>query len=237
MSELSAPEILERIRDLADVDKAAHALRKQLGLYPDLLKGLDAKESAAKAKEDGFAKGHAEARERRRKAELEIKSLREQVGKYLGQQNQVKTQKEFDAVTHEIQNVKARIDEAENAGLEALEAEERNEADRKTAAAAREKLKAENDAERARIAKQIEEKKSRLSGLEEERGKLAAAVPVELQETYALVDERHPGEAVAKLEGESCGGCGYTFPKHVQQAIRHGEGLTRCPNCSRWMSV
>jgi predicted nucleic acid-binding Zn-ribbon protein len=177
-------DLLPQLVDLNDVDKSAAQLREQLQLYPRMLTDLDRKEEAARARRDRAKDQLAHAREARRKAELEAVSLREKILKYQAQQALVKTNKEYAAITEEINAVKAKIDEVETGGLEALEQEDSAGSELKQAEAALERESKEFQAERRRIQDQVQEKESRLNQLVEEHRRRVEQLPEDFQELF-----------------------------------------------------
>ncbi len=226
-------EIIGKLLELCETDRAIHALNQQLALYPKMLAELSVREESAKKKEAAALDSFNKARESRRKAELEVRGLREKIDKYLGQQAMVKTNKEYAAITHEINGVKAKIEEIDLAGLEALEEEERSEKERQKIAASRKALEDENQTERNRIESQSSDKKKRLAQLQAERAQKAEFIPSDTLEVYDLLNERHPGTALTKIESGCCGGCGMTLIRQIAFDLRKAEKLVRCEGCSR----
>ncbi|MBI3736201.1 hypothetical protein HY256_06780 [Candidatus Sumerlaeota bacterium] len=226
-------EILPRLLELCDVDRELHALKRQLALYPKMQAEMDAREAASKqsiaAAEEKFQK----SREIRRKVELDVKALRDKIEKYQMQQGQVKTNKEYEAITHEIEGVKAKIEELDLTGIEALEREEQGEKEKAAAAREHQELVKHNGAERARIASQIAEKEAKRAEYQAEHDRRIAELPEELKENYELLNDRYPGAALASVADGHCNGCGMNLIKHLVHDVRVGEKLIRCEGCMR----
>ncbi len=226
-------DLIIPLLELCDVDRELHALKSQLALYPKMLADMDAREAAAKraiaAAEEKFVKG----REARRRAELEVQSLREKIAKYQVQQTQVKTNKEYEAITHEIEAVKNKIGDADLEGIEGMEREEQGEKEKVETAKAFEDLKTNNDIERARIAQQTEEKKMRATQFDSERKRRFSALPEEHQELYQLLNDRYPGGAMSAVHDGHCTGCGMNIIRHVATDIRAADKMIRCESCMR----
>lgn len=228
-------ETLQQLKELTTLDATIVQLREQLGRYPAMLAKLDAAEAAArKTIADTEAALEAALRERRQ-AEKEVATLEAQVRKVHLQQAAVKTNKEYQAITLEIDGLRARIDQWENAGLEKLEAEDNLQRQKKEAALKLESIRREDDAERARIQTQIAEKQERLERLTAERRRMAAALPDDLRESYEQLNQKFPGSAVVPLEGETCGGCHWSLVAQTASSVRGGRELVRCEHCHRWL--
>lgn len=226
-------ERLAEIARLVDLDRRLHALDREIEELAKRPGELDAAEKTDRARTAKRVAERDAARERRRKADLEVRSLRERVDRYLLQQNQVKTNKEYEAITHEIAGVRAKIDEVETEGLEAVEREEaleRELAERATATAA---LLAENAAERTRLAERRRAKEAEVAGLEAERDRRTDLLPEELRDLYDALDERFPGAGAVPIRGGACGGCGLVFVPQQAREVHLCKAIVRCEGCQR----
>lgn len=226
-------ELLPRLLELRELDKAIRDLQAQLDVYPRLIAQADARRRAAAEKLAGAQSLHAEARERRRKADLDVKALRERIQKYLLQQAQVRTNQEYAALTAEIDGVKAEIDRVETHGLAALEDEERAEAAAVEAQAALREVEAETRRERERMDAQIADKRQRLAAYRTERASQMEGLPDDVRELYELLNERYPGAGVVAVDQGVCGGCGFQLVSQKLLEVRRGRDLIRCDHCLR----
>lgn len=229
--------LLQALIDLTEVDHQLVTTREQLARYGPMLERMQAEEARAEARVSAELE-HIEAmRGDRRRIEAEVATLREQAARYRAQQNQVKSNKEYQAILSEIESLEGRIDTLETEGLEKLEAEEQ-------ARGAIDRLRVEqtevadrNATERARIEAQVREKRERLDRLESERARRAAELDDEALENYELIHKKHPGSACAPVEGNHCGGCGRHLVAHVIQDVRKGEQLVHCEDCRRYLHM
>ena len=189
----------------------------------------------------GYGNGRtASGRRRPKLTAADIKVLKLQ-GQYMGtmrglsvrNQSKVKTNKEYAAITAEIDGTKAKIDAAETLGLEALEVEENAETEIEETGKANEVLKKELDEERARIEAQIKEKNARLAENQDEREKRIEQLPLEFQDLYQPLNDLHVGSAVVPVTEGSCGGCNVGLTSQRILDARKGDGSARCENCGR----
>lgn len=224
---------IEMMIEVNEIDREIKALSDQLGLYPAMLDKLNKEDARAHAELHAIEEKRKEARESRRKLELEIRAASDKVAKLLIQQNQVKTNKEFQAITGEIERFKGQIDEMETRGLDLLEAEDRLEAGHKKTAAKTAEAKSKHDEERARIAKQTAEKTERSAMLRAERDKMVAELPDPPVELYRRTADRYPGEAIVKAEAGACTGCGMRLAPQIPKTAHLHEAIVRCEFCRR----
>lgn len=226
-------DYLPQLIDLCELDRSIHELREQLHLYPGLLKGLEAKEKQAKREIEAIQERFKRSREGRRQAELDAASLREKIRKYKIQQGQVQTNRELEAIVHEIETLEAKIDGLDSFGLESLEAEERAQEQLGDAEDRRRKLVEENDRERARISEQTERKRRELATLQQEQAQRMARLPEDIRDLYEILNQKYPGTAVVPVKEGACGGCSMGLVRPRITEVRRAERAVRCDNCTR----
>jgi hypothetical protein len=226
-------DLLRRLVELTEVDRELVKTGEQLAKFPAMLTKMEAEEAEARRTIEEAGAALKTARQSRQQAEKEVGGLREKIQKFQSQQTSVKTNKEYEAITHEIEGTRGKIDEWETRGLEELMREERAQDRRDAAQKKLEALLAAHAAERDRIENQQREKTERIADREAERARRVAALPDDWQEQYILLNERFPGTASVKLEGESCGGCHWHLVAQTVQEVRAGEGITECEHCRR----
>jgi hypothetical protein len=170
---------------------------------------------------------------RQKELENEILTKEEQVKKYLTQQNQVKTNQEYSALTHEIQNANADKSVIEDEVLKLMDDVEIHKAqvqeEKKNLAAEEEKVKKEV-AELEAKAQSLKKEEETLHG---ERKNFTPSIDPELLGRYELIVKKRDGVAMAALRGESCGECGVSLPPQVVNLIKIGDDIMYCESCSR----
>lgn len=226
-------EILHQLIQLRELDASIHELRDQLHLYPGMLKELDAKEKKAQREIDSVRQRFRESREGRRQAELDADGLREKIRKYKIQQGNVKTNRELEAINHEIETLEGRIEELDTFGLESLEKEERSQEELAHAEDSKKRLIEESDRERSRIAEQTESKRLRLVKLQEEQARRTARLPEDIRDLYELLNEKYPGAAIVPVKDGACSGCSMNLVRQRVTEVRRADQPVRCDNCTR----
>jgi len=164
----------------------------------------------------------------------EIDQARILISNYKEQQNNVRNNREFDAITKEIEYQELEIELAEKrlkeyaAGVKTkkaqLEETEGMMADRKA---------------------DLEVKKAELESIEAETASQVAEYEAQEQTAKAKIDERllaayerirgnvRNGLAVVTVERDACGGCFNHIPPQRQADIRSGKKLIVCEYCGR----
>lgn len=230
-------DTLQILIELTEMDHAALETQAQLDGYPDMLKALERAETAAAGALEKTRAGLDAAKLARTGAEKDAAAMREKISRLERQQAMVKTEKEAEAMAHEIASLGERIDERETEGLEALI----NEEDLTEALAKAERKLAhtrkDNEAERVRIAEQTEEKKTRLERLRVERGTWTGKLDAEAFKDYERLHARHPGSALAPVDGETCSGCHWALTNNIVTKARAHSLQAHCEHCGRLVYV
>jgi predicted nucleic acid-binding Zn-ribbon protein len=149
----------------------------------------------------------------------------------------VSASRELQAMSEEVDSLKARSSGLEDALLEVLEEREPIDA----LVAGRESELASIDAERARTLEALAEAEAvvdeEIAKLESKRADAVTKVPEQSLSRYERLRSRLGGVAVARLVGDRCDGCHLSLPATEIDRIRHlpaGELIT-CDQCGRML--
>lgn len=165
--------------------------------------------------------------------ELELNSSKAQLQKYQNQLYQVKTNKEYDAIANETENVKRKIDEYENKIIETSETIEKLDNSNKDLQHELKTLRAdlaENDSElQAKIGASAEEENI----LRQERQIVESKLTQQQLSAYERIRGAKDGRAVAYCNGGVCSGCFSFIPPQKVVEIRSMKRLYYCESCGR----
>ncbi len=179
------------------------------------------------------ARGALQASQKARKQfEAELQDLEQRRSKYKGQLMEVKTNKEYTAMLHEIEAVEREVRGREDLILgemekaETLQAEvSREEAEFK---AVEERFKSEGRVldERAAALEQD------IGQLRAERDAVAATLSEAVLELYSRVARRR-GVAVAEAKDGACQVCHVKLRLQMYAELKRNEQILQCPSCNR----
>jgi predicted nucleic acid-binding Zn-ribbon protein len=168
----------------------------------------------------------------RKQNEAAVQDLETKRSKYKGQLMEVKTNKEYTAVLHEIEGVEREIRAREDQILAEMERAENLAAEVKHEEAlfktVEEKGRAEEKALDAKAA-QLQAEAKRLT---EERDRAVASVPEEALELFQRVAKLR-GAAVSAAEAAMCTLCHVKLRPQMWVDIKKNEEILQCPACSR----
>jgi len=137
-------------------------------------------------------------------------------------------------MSEEIDHMKARLADEEDAELELMEEAERSDSETRRleqalAVAQREKRDAEPELRAA-----LERSAEQLAHLEHERDEVWAQVPAAYQHAYRRLRVRPP---VAEVADGNCAACRVAVTSRQMQQLRRADSLVNCENCGRILVV
>jgi len=168
-----------------------------------------------------------------RECESDIEQKQNQLSKYQTQLNTVKKNEEYQALLHEIDNIKKQIAQKEERVLELMmeleSSRERLREDRERIDGELHKL----DEQCAEVDAELEEVQAERQRLEQEAAKAAEQVDAELLKRYRRIRaNKKSGAAVVPLREEVCSGCHmYVLPQLINEVMA-GE-IRACNHCGR----
>jgi hypothetical protein len=223
---------LDKLIRLAELDGKIDGLQRKLGKIPAIIEEqraryIEAQELLEKAREDLAA-----MQKEHRKAEGDLDGHLEKVRKLNDQTSMVKTNKEYQTILGEIQNLKKEQDGYEEKILELME--KSGEEERKIRAVEGEvkKEKAAFDEEEAKLLAEGERLKSELSGLEGDRGGILSGIDGENLQLYTRVKGLR-GAGVAEVRDEICLGCRVSVPPQKYADVIKSDEIQTCSHCQR----
>ena len=223
---------LEKLVRLHQTETELKHVESELGEIPLKRRAIEERLGRDRAHLDGARAALETSQKARKLNEASVQDLEVKRSKYKGQLMDVKTNKEYTAVLHEIEGVEREIKAREDVILEEMEKAEglaasvkREETDFKAVEAEAKQSQTELDATTARL----EASAGRLRG---ERDAVAATVPENAREIYARVAKQR-GSGVAEAREGMCQACHVRMRVQIWVEVRKNEQLFQCESCSR----
>lgn len=202
------------------------------GNLPETVKTL--KEEIAVLDEKAAAKQHYidEFVATRNKADNDIKDFEEKLKKYKEQQYQVRNNKEYDAITKEIEfaeeSVKTLTRQFEDFENQMSIAKNELEEFTTRLTELNEELKEKAD-ELSVVSKETEDEELKYN---HEREKIVARLDKDILGRYVKIRSGR-GKAVSTIRKNSCSGCGNRIPPQHILEIRRNDKVYLCQHCGR----
>jgi predicted nucleic acid-binding Zn-ribbon protein len=230
---LSLREKLKALEELQQIDLELGEARGRLAEIPARRTRLEeAVASARKAYDE--ERGRLEANEReRRQIESLLGMERDKVKKWEGRLGEIRTPREYAALSREIDIAKKSNDSQSEQvrTLAAAAAELAKVVDEKGEALSEREMASQ--AELAEIEKVREAEEERIAALEARRAESAKSVDPGLLGKYENIKKRRAGIAVAQVVGMTCKGCHRNVPPQLAITLQRANSIETCPNCHR----
>jgi len=205
--------VLEGIPRLAqDVDKRIQATTKLVA---------DAKDKMA------------QNQKKRRDLENEVKDLKGQIGKYKRQLNEVKTNKEYTALLHEIEEAQRKVDIFEETIIAEMLAADDVEEEIKAALHRQSQEEEILKKEKVVLDEKLKETEARFAALNKERDALLPRIPGEQRSLYEAIFLKKGGTALSPVTGDFCAMCHMRVRPQMLNEIRDKAKVILCEACGR----
>lgn len=218
---------------LQQVDLQLQEIHELKGDLPAVVAELEAKVNEMTTRLKELEKTVKQSKSERDKADSDIVTLAEKAEKYKGQQLQVKNNKQYDALTKEIELAQERSIKLQK-DMELLEGKmQLAKTDAVAVAAQLEEISVDYD-ERKKELKEVnkEHEKEELK-FKHEREKLLARIKKEDFDRYERIQKAKGGTAVVPVKRGACGGCFSRVPPQKMLEIRQNTKLFMCEHCGR----
>lgn len=228
---------LERIIRLQQIDQEIDSRRKALADLPAALAALDARVEARQAEQAGAKQRLADNQGARRTIEKDLAVVQGRLTKYKDQLMEVKTNKEYTAMQHEIAMAEEGVRGFEDKILELLVQADELDTAVKAADAALAKERSEVTKERAQREQTTGTMAGEIDGLLQKRALVVAEMTRETLALFDLVSHKHKGSVAAEARDGHCTLCHVRLRPQVFNDVRRGDRLIQCESCQRILFV
>jgi len=169
-----------------------------------------------------------------REHERELQATLSRIQKSEIKLSTVKTNKEYQSVLKEIEDLKHKNSDIEDEMIALLDTVEVAEVTTESQKKHLQTLTQQINSEKSGIRKDAEQNRERLLTLEEERKKTLRGIQSDLTEKYKRIKEKHVGGiAIVSVENAVCTGCNVNIPPQMYNELQRFDSLRFCPNCQR----
>jgi predicted nucleic acid-binding Zn-ribbon protein len=210
-------DVLEELR--GDLPLTVNDLNSQIQGIQDQ---IDAKEAEKK-----------ESIETRKNNEEEIERLNAGLKKFKAQLYQVRNNKEYDALTKEIDHSEEQVEKLETENIEMEDLVEKLKIEIEEMSPQLILLKDDLKVKEEELKKIIKANEREEAKLNEKREKVAAKVRKSDYNTYMRIRKACGGKAMVTINRSACSGCHNVVPPQRQLEIRQNKRLFTCESCGR----
>jgi uncharacterized protein len=228
---------ITKLLQLQELDAETLKTRKELERYPALRKARRDEVAALSKKLDEAKHNRVELEKRIHESEVNVAKWREDLVRFAAQQERVKSQKEYDALSHEIGETGQRISAEDEKGLEFVTEEERLDTEIAQLQKHLEERNAECEKEMARLDEREKEKAAYLDSLAQQRDKAVAKIAEDFLKRYERLAGVYPGNALVPVQEGNCGGCNMRVLARTLQDVQRSDSLVECTSCHRFLYI
>ena len=233
LDSLMSPD-LERLIKLQHLETQIAEARQVIAAHPQRLADADARLAHSRSVLDGVKARLAENQDTRRALEKDVAVYQGRLSKFRDQQSAVKTNREYQALGHEIETAQQEMAAAEEKVLERMVEADAIDADLKGAEAAFAAEQKQIDAEKAALGDELAHVQASLSQLTSQREEVLKGLEPRLVALFQQVARVRRGSAVATATRDGlCSECHVRLRPQVFQQIRANEAIIQCESCQR----
>lgn len=226
-----------KLLKLQEIDKRLMELESFKGDLPEQVENF--KDRIANLKQELLTnkQGLEEVKKSNRSIEMDIRSLNDKLNKYQEQLYSVKTNKEYDAITMEIENLEKKIEDAELKGVELLEKEDRLTADVERLEKQLTEVEHSLNEREFELQEKLNQTEAEQKVLLSNRNDIIPTVDRRLLANYDRIRKGRGGIALAEIENYTCHACNATIPAQTVVEVRKMDQIISCEVCGRILVV
>lgn len=226
------PDLTRLIR-LQQLESAADEARRKIADHPARTQALDARLQSARDLVSGIKARLTAAADKRRAEEKEVAGVQTRLAKYKDQLLEVKTNREYTAMLHEIETAQNDIRTREDRILEIMMETDELNATMKTAEAELKIAEKDIAAERAVLDTEMAGLQAEIDKTTAEREKVVADMDRRVLSIFETTAKGRKGVAVAEAKDGLCTICHVRLRPQVFNEVRKNEAIIQCDSCRR----
>ena len=224
---------LTRLIRLQQLETTADAARRRIADHPARVQALEARLQSARDLLAGVKARLAAAADKRRAEEKDVAAVQARLARYKDQLLEVKTNREYTAMLHEIDAAQNDIRAREDRILEVMVESDELNAGLKNAETELKTAEKEISAEQAALEAEMATLQQEIDRTGTERRKLAAEIDRAVLSTFEQVARSRKGVAVAEARNGTCTICHVRLRPQVFNEIRRNASIIQCDSCQR----
>jgi uncharacterized protein len=216
-----------------EASKIESVLKKVPGKIEEMTMSLRKFETAIEAQKEvlsNFKKSY-------RSLEMDVQSHQSRIKKREEQLRAVKTNKEYQAILMEMEEIKQVISKIEDETLACLDQMDVSENEVQAKLNDYKIEKESIDISRAELEQEAEAEKKKLDEIVSERDRISKLINPQLLSHYQFVKSIAGKLAIVEVRNAVCLGCNMNIPHQMYNELHRGNELRNCPHCQRLIYV
>lgn len=224
---------LEKLIRLQQLETSAENARRKIADHPERAQALDARLQSAKDAVAGVKARLAAAQEKRRGEEKEVSTVQTRLAKYKDQLLELKTNREYTAMLHEIDTAQNDIKAREDRILEIMMESDELTAEVKKTEADLKVAEKEIAAERAVLEKEVAQLQVEIDTTAAARAALVPQIDRTALAIFETTAKGRKGVAVAEARNGLCTICHVRLRPQMFNEVLKNESIIQCDSCRR----
>lgn len=232
--EITVAKKLEAIHNLQLLDSRLDAIIKVRGALPEEVQDLEDEIAGYETRLEKFQSEIDSYDNEIKMLKESIKESEKLIKKYQEQQMNVRNNREYDAITKELELQDLEIQVAKKKILEASHRIDHKKVDLEELSAVRKDRQKDLDQKNNELSTIISESEAEEAKIKTDREKATKKIDERILKSYEKIrDNAKNGLAVVMVKRGACGGCFNTVPPQRQADIREKKKLIVCEHCGR----
>ena len=224
---------LELLLDLQEIDDELGELERSKIYLPEMIHRLESEITNLQTEIEESKTTLQDSQKEQKALELEIETDKQQLDNYQRQMRTIKTNKEYDALTAEIDAKKLEISEKEERVLTLMATIDECREKETELSSRLEEVKNGNSEQLKNLNDQSSSLQAKIDNRLEKRNKIAGNIKRQVIGIYERVRKGKGGLVVVPIRKRACGGCFKQIPPQRIQEIRRGDRIFSCDSCGR----
>ncbi len=225
-------QTLEQLIKLQEIDHRLLEIKEHMGDLPSIVESQELEIATIQSENEQNQYRIEQIDKDIRHYESEVEDFSTKLEKYKEQLFLVKSNKEYDAISHEIDHMKTTISESETVQLqfeeEKTELEETIKLNTNKIESTLESLSSNRIALQSAMSETTHEQEK----LESNRKILYKDIEQNYLSQYETLRNARDGVGMASIIGSACGGCYSQLPPQIVIEIKENKQIITCPGCS-----
>ncbi len=219
-------ELQKAESEISRINIKCRTLPEEIAKLEEAFKGFQAAVEGNRSKFEDIRKSHQEKEEKLKRGQETLKRVK-------GRLCEVKTNKEYQAVLKEIENIEGKNSETEDEIISLLENIDRMGEDLKIKEMEMKSYLLRYTEEKGKLEGDLNSMDSALLECRQKGGELKKRIAAHLLKKYEAIKSLNDGLAVVPVWKEICEGCYMKIPAQLYNEVQKLMELYTCPNCNR----
>jgi len=224
---------MEMLLKLQNIDYDLGELERSKDYLPEMINNLEREIEETRKGLEASEQELTEQNLLHSKLDVELATLNQELAKFQKQMREIKTNKEYDALTNEIATRKVKISETEEEILKVLTHIDDLKEKIKGYKQKLERVEKDNTAQLAHLREELNSIEDKIKIKEGDRKNITVRIDKRLLAIYERVKKGRGNQVVVTIRKRACGACHKSIPPQTIQEIRKGDRIYTCDNCGR----